>query len=358
MIKKMKILWLVGMLALVGCSKGKERTPADPSKDTQVIEYAKQISDNREIVDTVLMGNYYTLPCPLKEFLNQGWKESEQNEPKIDSVELKPDTIIKLTFTNDQNSLEDFEANIDLYLMNDTLETTKINEETPVVGIIAQNFYLQSKDFVTKGGIALNAKMEDVNQTFKDIPSYTSDKYEGVIEDRNEIGIVTYTFHTKQKVVSKITLLSVDLYAHKSYIDPKQEEETIAANKKECEEESALYLPDHYDQLLQELKSGEYKDIPLYIEGTVTDYIDVGYGKLELVMGSAYVIKDRQDKEYVVKKSSIDHFVLNIGDSVQVWGSSHEVIQMEGNKELYFPYIDANIVNVNDSEIFNRYRSE
>lgn len=358
--KKLWLFLLVGMLTISGCSgNGKKEVPEDPSKDSQVIEYAKQISTEREVVDAVLMGTYYQLPCPLKEFLDKGWKEDTgSEESKIETIELKPDTVVEISFINDKKSLEEFNAQIDLYLMNDTSDTIKITEETQVIGMVADNFYLASKDFVTKGGIALNAKTEDVNQAFKNFPSYTSDEYEGILEDRNEIDIVNYSFYSKEKIVDKITLLSVDLYDHKGYVDPKMAEESIADFKKECENESAKYLPNRYSQLVTELRGGAYKSVSLYVEGTVGEYIEIGYGELQFAAGSAYVIKDSNGNEYALKTSSLNNFVLSEGDTVQVWTISHEVIQMDEENEVFIPYLTPDIINANGSEIFNHYRSE
>lgn len=359
----MKRLWLfllVGMLTISGCSSnGKKDVPKDPSNDSQVIESAKQISTEREVVDAVLMGTYYQLPCSLKEFLDKGWKEdADSEESKIETIELKPDTVVEISFVNETESLEGFKAQIELYLMNDTSDTIKITEETQVVGIVADNFFLASKDFVTKGGIALNAKTEDVNKAFKDFPSYTSDEYEGILEDRNEIQIVNYSFDKKEKIVDKITLLSIDPYDHKGYEDPEMTEESIANFKKECESESAKYLPNRYSQLVTELRGAAYKSVSLYVEGTVGEYIGVGYGELQFATSSAYVIKDDNGNEYALKTSSLNNFVLSEGDTVQIWATSHEVIQMDEENEVFVPYLTPDIINANDSEIFNRYRSE
>lgn len=358
--KKLWLFLLVGMLTISGCSSnGGKDAPKDPSKDSQVIEYAKQLSTDREVVDAVLMGTYYQLPCSLKEFLDKGWKENpDSEESKIETIELKPDTVIKISFINETKSLEDFDAEIYLYLMNDTSDTMKITEETQVVGIVADSFYLASKDFVTKGGIALNAKIDDVNKAFKDFPGYSSDEYGGILEDRNEIEIVNYSFYSKEKIVDKITLLSIDLYDHKGYEDPKMAEESIANLKKECENESAKYLPNRYNQLVTELKDGAYKSVSLYVEGTVGEYIGIGYGDFQFATSSAYVIKDSNGNEYALKTSSLNNFVLSEGDTVQVWAKSHEVIQMDEENEVFIPYLTPDIINANGSEIFNYYRSE
>lgn len=356
----MKKVWaflLVGIFVLSGCNSNTEKSNQNLSKDKS--EYAKQISEDREIVDAVLMDNYYTLPCSLKEFLDHGWEEEKDNGvSQIETVELKPDTVIRIAFNNKEKSLKDVRAKIHLSLLNNTSKPIKINAQTQVIGIEVDNFYLDSKDFITKGGISLNAKKDEVEKAFKDTPSIDIDEYKAVLKNSQDVNIASFSFDYKKENVSKIMLMSVDRYKYKMYKDPKEIEKSIENYKRECEKKSAKYLPDHYDDLVNDLKNGGYKSAQLFVEGEIKEIISVGYGSLKNATNSAYLFEDANGKQYVMKYSSSDSYILKVGDKIQIWGDSYQVIQMRDRGNIDLPYMSGMIINVNGEEKYNFYRIE
>lgn len=373
--KRIWIFFLIGIFGLSGCTstinesnpknsnqgESKESvSQVDISIEEQTREYTKQLSKDRETIDAVLMGKYYVLPCSLKEFLDNGWEEDkEDGVSKIDTVKLEPYTIINITFKNKKKSFEDIDARVELSLINDTSKPIEINNQTQVVRMEVDNFYLDSKDFVTKKGIYLNAKEDDVNKAFEDTPDFINNGFEAFLEDSKEITFISFEFDFSKKIVNKIALNSVKSRGYKIYKEPKEIEKETASYKKGCEKRSAKYLPDHYSELVSELKMDKFDPIDLFIEGKVTETLRTGDRKHSVkgATWSVHIIKDENGKEYALaNNSALDSFMLKVGDTIQFWGDSRETIYMEKRENTDLPYLETTVINVNGKEKYNYYR--
>lgn len=346
--KKIWIFFLIGIFVFSGCT-------------TKENENIQKLSKDRETVDAVIMGNYYTLPCSLKEFLDNGWEEmKEDGVSLIDTVELEPNTIIRIAFKNKQRSLEDVDAQIHLTFINDTTKTIKINDQTNVIGLDVSNYHLASKDFVTKKGATLNIKRGELNKIFEGTPSFEADEYSSDLKNSKNVGIISFLFkdndsdNNKNAIVSNIILNSGQNYNYKTYRSPAEIEKDVENYKKETEKNSAKYLSENYDGLIAELKNGGSSD--LFIDGKVVEAVTIVDEDLDYLKELGYLIKDKKGKEYVLEYSSNDSFVLKVGDTIQVWGKSNQVVKIKNKSDIDLPYITPLIININGKEKLNYYR--
>lgn len=361
-IKKLGIM-LCSAFFIFGCS-----SEGFGSKSIIDKESAAKLSTDNEIQDFILDGQVYELPCSLKSLIDQGWKVNEVNDldEELNDIQLKQNTKIALNLENDAFKLSEMRVEV----FNDSEQPISLYDDSALVHSFVLDLYESESavPFVLKGGITNGTSQEDADAILLELgkqidPKLDDDTFnEGVLKAADYTIILTLGY--KEKHIDSISLgdtaRSLDYLEHES---SKQQKERVANKKQDIQSVASSYNG-NYKKILDTVSDKDNTDVvKVHFEVTIKEEVLVetsfGFGT-GLPSGSAYLVTDSQGNLYSLsktdgKKDYIAWPELQIGQTIDIWAVSTDVLHMDDSGSNVVPSLIANIIESNGEMIYRSY---
>ena len=339
------ICCIIIAFTLFGCNSEKGKLSSNE-------EYLALL-DNDDKFDFILEGEYYEMPFELSLLIKKGWEIDEYYSER-EMIEL------------DYKEYSDFITYYkDGYVL--TVQTFNPYEETIfayqglVYSLSLARFESaeEIEDFIViKNGITMGTSIKTVAKetgcdsktrecSYLYVPSIPEARY-------------SFDYDSKSSRIRTIEMnYNISELGYISYKDGDKVElsveEKIANYKNQAYENTNKYLPDKYDQLLAEIKKSNYKEIQIYLKGTVIDTYEAVSDSSSFEK-TVYIVESKDGYYFAIEFSMKSLYEFEIDDEIEIWANVTPNYLSDSRGELII--VAVSIVNVDGIEDYNRFTGD